>query len=755
MRALVYADAFRPVPDDPGNASTRLAELLGAAGFRVGETGPPDLILADPDKVAELRAAYAHAVIVELRSPAPSAAPLAALDPGADDVLGWPPVQPVSADDDDTLRQRILVLARWATRAGAARDRSRGIAAAASEGIAIYDDERILYVNEVLSRLYGLSPSQMEGRPFVDFVSPAQSAVAAQRLVSGNLRAELDFTRQDGSPMPCEVSVRDGYWDGRAVRIATIRDLTVQRLREAADARREAEHREQLQAQLRTIEESNARFRLVARATNDVLYDYDVRTGRIVWNDALQRVLGYNGDVDAAGIQWWATQIHPEDSERVAMSLDRAMRSGAEGWSDSYRFAHRPVRGEPAWLDLMDRGIFMRDEAGQCLRMIGAMTDVTGRKQLQTRLVLADRLAGVGTMAAGVAHELNNPLTWVLANIRLVQESVGPTLPDPAVRALEHAAQGAERMRTIVHDLKVFSRNEASAVVPVDVRATLQSALSIVHSSLAARARLEHVDQTLGPLHVLGNEARLAQVLLNLLVNAVQAIPPGLPERNKVTVTLTRSENTVVIHVADSGCGIPAAVRTRVFDPFFTTKPTGEGTGLGLSIGLQLAQEMGGDIALVPRPGRGTTFRVRLPLTTLGAAPGPVSVPPAIARSAGRVLVVDDEAMIVDLVGQILAPEFEVVGESRPTLALARLARGERYDAVLCDVMMPELNGMDLFREAARISPHQAERFIFVTGGVANIEVESFLLETGRPFIEKPFDLHALRDKVRRAVEAT
>ena len=731
MRTLV-------APQQPDDVH-RLVTVLGP-GFQVNESGAPDLILAAASGFPALRAAHPHAVIIALD---PAADPTV-LDKGADDVLLWPHPAP------EQLRERLELHRRWARRAAASRDRANGIASATAEGIAIYDETRVLYVNDVMQRMLG---TQMANRPLTQFVTEAQSMLAAVRLGRGDICTELDITRADGTSMPVEVTARDGLWDDRPVRIATVRDLTVQRAREAADARREAEHRAELQAQLRTIEESNARFELVARATNDVLYDWDVATGRIVWNDALRGVLRYAGDGEAAGIQWWASQVHPDDSDRISASLDRAMRDGSDVWSDSYRFSVPDATGS-GWLDLIDRGVFMRDASGACTRMIGAMTDVTGRKQLQTRLVLADRLASVGTMAAGVAHELNNPLTWVLANIRLVQESLGPTLPPPSVRALEHAAQGAERMRSIVHDLKVFSRNEQHAVVPVDVRSTLQSAMSIVHSSLSARARLEHVDTTVGSLFVLGNEARLAQVLLNLLVNAVQAIAPGMPERNRVTVTVGRTRENVTIHVADTGCGIPAAVRARIFDPFFTTKPTGEGTGLGLSIGLQLTQEMGGEILLVPRAGRGTTFCVRLPLTeAVPEATARTSIPP-IAASAGRVLIVDDEPMIVELVGQILAPEVEVSGEHLPGNALRRLRAGERFDAVLCDVMMPVLNGMELYRAVSQISAGQAARFLFVTGGVANPDVEEFLVETGRPFVEKPFDLHDLRAKVRRAIEA-
>lgn len=745
MRALLYQGSSGGRSD-----LSVLSEVLREIGCEIVDGSPTDLVFAPQREIAAARAAHPHAVIVML---APDRAAVEAMGDDADDALFWP-----WARDASALRARLRVLIRWAARAADACEaasanemRARSIAAAASEGIVIYDDTRILYVNEALSGMIGRPLSEMEGRSFADFASDAEIALATERLRAG-LRAEVDFTHADGSPLPIEITIRDGFWDGRTVGVATIRDLRPERASEAADAVREAKHTAELAAQLHALEESNELFRLVARATNDVLYDWDVKTGATVWNDALRTVLRYTGEPDAAGIQWWATQIHPDDRERVSTSLDAAMKRSDEGWSDSYRFA----TSDGSWLDLIDRGIFMRDASGQCTRMIGAMMDVTGRKQLQTRLVLADRLASVGTMAAGVAHELNNPLTWVLANIRLVQETV-KDLPEAAARALEHAAQGADRMRSIISDLQVFSRNEARSVAPIDLRATLASAISIVGSSLRARARLEQIDKTVGPLYVLANEARLAQVLLNLLVNAVQAIEPGQPDRNRVTVSVsfvpgTIPSRSVAIEVDDTGSGIPAAVLARIFDPFFTTKPPGEGTGLGLSIGLQLVQELGGEITVPSRPGRGTRFRVVLPLTeSRPELPrSAATTPPVPSVAPARVLVVDDEEMIVEMIGQILAPEFEVVGEFRSARALDRLRNGERFDAMLCDMMMPELNGMELYREALAICPEQARRFIFVTGGISNPQVHDFLVETGRRCIEKPFDLHSLRATVRK-----
>jgi len=752
MRALLPPSSADGVPDlEP------VVSGLEALGWDVHGDQAPDLVFAIPTEVRAARAAHPDAVIVVLK---PAGSPFDAVGEEADDAMLWPrPPGDRRGGRDESLAARLRVLTRWATRAASARaatdataERSRSIAAAASEGILVHDETHILYANESLGEMFGYPTARLEGSPFSDFASAEQVARAAEQFAGGGNRAEVEFTRADGTPLPLEITIRPGTWEGRDVTIVTLRDLREQRAREVEDARRDANHRAALAEQVRAIEESNARFRAVARATNDALYDWDIQTGTIVWNDALRTVLRFTGDPEAAGIQWWMAQVHPEDSDRVATSLDKAMSSGAEGWSDNYRFSTT----DGAQVDIIDRGLFIRDASGQAVRMIGAMMDVTGRKQLQTRLVLADRLASVGTMAAGVAHEMNNPLTWVLANIRLVQESMGDALPEPTRRALDHAARGAERMRSIVSDLKVFSRNEAHAA-PVELRQVLGSALSIVAGDLRAKAQLEQVDTTAGPLHVLANEARVAQVLLNLLVNAVQAIEVGHPERNRVGIQLSHpggNPRLVCVEVDDTGAGIPPAVRARIFDPFFTTKPPGEGTGLGLSIGLQLVQEMGGEIQVVPRAGRGTRFRVTLPLTDVRPTGGRLLTPPPPARSAvaARVLIVDDEAMIVEMLEQVLSPEFEVIGESDSRRALARLEGGERFDGMLCDVMMPGVDGMQLYSATLSIAPEQAKRFVFVTGGVSNPDVHAFLEDTGRPCVEKPFDLHALRATVRKLV---
>ncbi|MFP2913164.1 ATP-binding protein, partial [Pyxidicoccus sp. 3LFB2] len=245
--------------------------------------------------------------------------------------------------------------------------------------------------------------------------------------------------------------------------------------------------------------------------------------------------------------------------------------------------------------------------------------DITGTKELQARLVAAERVAAVGTLAAGVGHEINNPLAYLVLNlegaVRHLSEGSLSGSRD-ALSGVRGALEGAERIRLIVKDLQVFSRQSDQDQGVVDLNALVPPAVRIVSHALRHRAR---VVEEFGPVpRVLGSEARLGQVLLNLLVNAMQAIPEGSPTLHEVRVrTSTDVTGRARVEVVDTGVGIPAHVLPRIFEPFFTTKPTGEGTGLGLSICQQIVRAHGGELEVRSEPGRGSVFSMLLPAATV------------------------------------------------------------------------------------------------------------------------------------------
>jgi ligand-binding sensor domain-containing protein/signal transduction histidine kinase/CheY-like chemotaxis protein len=384
----------------------------------------------------------------------------------------------------------------------------------------------------------------------------------------------------------------------------------------------------------------------------------------------------------------------------------------------------------------------------------------------QAQLVQAGKMAAVGTLAAGVGHEINNPLSYIVSNLEHACEESsslmkrldeGPVDVRDKLRDMEQvlreALMGADRVRRIVKDLKTFSRQDEDGKGPVDLRAVMDSAAKLAAGELRPRAQL--VRQYAEVPRVEGNEPRLAQVFLNLIINAAQALPEGKPDQNEVRLVTRRlDEEHVVAEVHDTGSGIPPDVLGRIFDPFFTTKPVGVGTGLGLALCHAFITAMGGRIEVESQVGRGTVFRV-----TLQVAKGEAVRAPRVAESKegvamrGRVLVVDDDPLVSSALRRTLAREHdvEVVVSSKQALQILLSPQG-LFDVVLCDLMMPEMTGMELHAQLSAAEPARAERMVFVTGGAYTPAAQSFLERVPNPRLEKPFEPEKLRERVREWV---
>jgi CheY-like chemotaxis protein/anti-sigma regulatory factor (Ser/Thr protein kinase) len=362
-------------------------------------------------------------------------------------------------------------------------------------------------------------------------------------------------------------------------------------------------------------------------------------------------------------------------------------------------------------------------------------------------------MASVGTLAAGVAHEINNPLAYVISNLEFAVAELAGVAPHADVaevtEALGEAREGAHRVRQIVRDLKTFSRADAERRGPVDVNAVLNSTVQMALNEIKHRAQLVRELSDVPPVEA--DESRLAQVFLNLLVNATQALPAGQTDRHRIWLRSRREGGRVIVEVQDTGPGLPEDVIHRVFDPFFTTKPVGEGTGLGLAICHGIVSSLGGEIHVENVPEGGALFRVTLPAMSAvpEAVEAPASAPlPAPPLPSARVLVVDDEPLIGRTIGRHLEGLYVVEALTSARSALARVGEGERFDVVLCDLMMPELSGMDLHAEMVRVAPEQADRMVFMTGGAFTRGAETFLSAPGRRRLDKPFSPEALREVI-------
>jgi PAS domain S-box-containing protein len=397
----------------------------------------------------------------------------------------------------------------------------------------------------------------------------------------------------------------------------------------------------------------------------------------------------------------------------------------------------------------------LRDE-GDLKGAIVTVRDNSEQRQTEAHLVATDRMASVGTLAAGVAHEINNPLAAVIANLELAINDVQALrLPPESADLLEElkdAREAAERVRLIVRDLKLFSRAEEDRRGPVDVREVLESTLRMAWNEIRHRARLVKTYDDVPT--VVANEARLGQVFLNLVVNAAHAIPAGRAETNEIRLSTRWENERVTVEIADTGAGMPGEVLRHIFTPFFSTKPAGVGTGLGLPICRRIVEDLGGEIRVKSREGLGSTFTVILPsserVTKLPRSSRPShSVPPR----RGRVLVVDDEPMVAMAVRRTLSDEHDVVTLNITEEALALVRSGQRFDVILCDVMMPNMTGVDFYRELERVMPGEVQKIVFLTGGVFATQTREFLDQIPNFRIEKPFTPEELRAVVQERLE--
>jgi signal transduction histidine kinase/CheY-like chemotaxis protein len=387
---------------------------------------------------------------------------------------------------------------------------------------------------------------------------------------------------------------------------------------------------------------------------------------------------------------------------------------------------------------------------------ISLARDVSEERELQDRLALSDRLASIGTLATGVAHEINNPLTYILSNLEFIAHECELLAPaggvavmpsremlDEVKLAVSDARGGAARVQSIVGDMRKLARKEFGERLPIDLRAVVTSATQLARAWIGRRAKLSI---ELGEVpRVMASESQLSQVVVNLLHNAADAIPPDAPpEKRHIRVsTSALADGSVALVVADTGTGIPPEVRDKIFDPFFTTKPVGVGTGLGLAICHGIVRAHGGRFEVDSEVGVGTTMRVLLP----GApADSQVVVPIDIAGAEscdGRILVVDDDVPVASATARLLRGGDTSI-ETSPRRVLERLQAGERYDLILCDVRMPDMNGPELLEVVRGALPEVARVFVFMTGAVDE-RSEADLARLGVPVLQKPFDRTSLR----------
>jgi PAS domain S-box-containing protein len=586
---------------------------------------------------------------------------------------------------------------------------------------------RNVYVSAAAADILGWPAEEILSGDPMGFVSKDDLPHLRERLgrrvggEGGQSSYELRIVRKDGSQVPVVMSATNAVVDGRRAIIAFILDLT---------ARKSAE-----EARLR----SEARFRELIEAAPEPIGIF--RGGYFVYaNPALVSALGFDTASDLYTTPLGGMVV-PEEAQvleqREKLIVEKGMRLPTH--------TYRGVRRDGSVILLEMTTVPIEHEGQSAALMMGR--DVTARRALEAQLVQSDRLAALGTMAAGVAHEVNNPLAYVMLNLEWIARKLPEAAGDAAAvgalaEVLREARGGVERVATIVRELRSFSRADGETRHPVDLANVARSAIRMAAHEIRHRSKVTTSFEPIGPIWA--NEARLEQVLLNLLLNAVQSMHEARADENEIRVSVRSDENNnAVLEVSDNGEGIRPDVLPRIFDPFFTTKAPGVGTGLGLSICHGIVTSLGGRITVRSHRGEGTTFSVVLPTTDVVESPArpPSDAPVSRGLRRARVLVVDDEVPIANTMRELLGTDHDVTAVTSGAAALSAVVDGGDFDVIFCDLMMPAMSGIDFFRRIGEVRPECKDRIVFMTGGAFTARAAEFLASIDNRRVEKPFSL--------------
>lgn len=505
---------------------------------------------------------------------------------------------------------------------------------------------------------------------------------------------------------------------------------------------------------------SDERFNLIARATNDVVWDWDFVDDSIWWNDNLLNVFGHDPATIAAGPATWSDNIHSADRARVVQGITAVIEGSSNSWHDQYRFMH--ADGTTRTVD--DRGFVIRNADGHAIRMVGSMMDITDSVEMDERMRQAQKLEAVGQLTGGVAHDFNNLLTVILGNAELLTEQL---TDQQQLRMLaEMTATAAERGAELTNRLLAFSRRQPLDPQNVNINKLIQSMDSLLRRTLPESIDVENVYA--GGLWLSEvDPGQLEGAVLNLAINARDAMPEG----GKLTIETCNAlldqaysdghdevlpGQYVMVSVSDTGTGMTPEVVSKAFEPFFTTKQIGKGSGLGLSMVFGFAKQSGGHVKIYSEINEGTTVKLYLPRavsTDTGVYDGHLAL--AIEGGQENILVVEDDPLVREHVtGQLLALGYRVHTAGNADEAQDMLKQLSNIDLLFTDIVMPgAMNGRQLADLALTL--RTGIKVLFTSGYTENAIVHHGRLDRGVHLLNKPYRRQELAAKVRKVLDDT
>jgi PAS domain S-box-containing protein len=634
------------------------------------------------------------------------------------------------AQTETRLRQDIVERMRSAEALRVSEASYRAIFDAAEDAIFVHDIETgaIVDVNYKACVSFGYNRDEFRqldigtlGSGVPPYTQQDAMGLIARAAAGEQLRVEWHGKSKDDRLRWHEVFIKRVTIGGQDRILALARDIT---------GRKEAE------AALRASEEQ---YHSMFCASIDGLALWNAKGEIVDTNPALWRMYGYSGDESSA------LPPHGYKGPSYDAEFLQAVAAG-----ESLHLEVTELRKDGSTLELELHGIPMQYQGKPHVLTIAR--DITEKKRSAEELARQreslhqrEKLAALGSLLAGVAHELNNPLSVVVARAVLLEEQGDPATQAAALKI----RTAAERCARIVRTFLAMARQQPPERVPVAINDVVAAALDITAYAVRTSSIEVTLDLSKNIPPILADADQLHQVMLNLIINAQQSLqdqPP--PRRICVTSCFDSLAELVCITVADNGPGIPEHLRARVFEPYFTTKPTGMGTGVGLAVSLGIVEAHGGTLRVDCPTDGGAVFTILLPVGIVEAAAANPGLPSKPSASQRTILIVDDEVEIREALAEILTGvRHRVVTASSGREALERMA-AEHFDAILTDMRMPDLDGRALYREIERRWPGQVRRIVFVTGDTLASALREFVSQSGRPVIEKPF----LPSEVRRIV---
>jgi len=506
------------------------------------------------------------------------------------------------------------------------------------------------------------------------------------------------------------------------------------------------------------LRESEERYALAARGAGVGLWDWNVKTDQAYLSPHLHEMLGVRHGELGSSISGLLDRFLPEDRD----ALQHHLEARYANQRSKFRIEMRGLRppNDQRWF--LVRGLILYEQGRPC-RLVGSIGDITEHKRVQEEVVRQrevlfqnEKMAMLGSLLAGVAHELNNPLSVVIGQVVLLQEMT----KDPIlIGRAERIQSAAERCARIVRSFLAMARQRQTERIPIALNNVVETAVELLSFQLrGADIRVElDVDEDLPK--IIADPDQIHQVLTNLIDNARQALMSVASRRTiRIATRVARPEGMIEIAVSDNGPGIALNIRDRIFEPFFTTKPAGEGTGIGLSLCLSIVRSHAGAIAASDRPGGGTVFTIKLPFHNM-APLVPAEELRAGAPRGLRILIIEDEPQILDTLREILLRQGHRVDTAADGRQGLEMTLKHDYNVILSDFRMPSLDGLGLYQALQRNRPKMTERLGFITGDTLAAEIQSFIADTRLPFLEKPFlpndVLRLLNQIVERAQSGT